>query len=92
MVLWGTAVALSLFLPAAARAQNTNDADIKTFATLPVSVAADPNNPGKNMPLGHPEGLARDYSGNIYAATFDAGFTNYIYVFDSVGTRIASVR
>jgi len=84
------ACALSLLAPAAARAQNTNDADIKTFATLPQSITTDAN--GKAQPLGHPEGLARDYSGNIYAATFDAGFQNYIYVFDSVGTLTTTVE
>jgi sugar lactone lactonase YvrE len=92
VVLAAVACAVGLLTPAAARAQNTNDADIKTFAVLPVSVAPDPNNPGENMALGHPEGLARDYSGNIYAATFDAGFTNYIYVYNEVGSRIATVE
>src|SRR3954468_23982414 len=91
-VIAATACALSLLAPSAVRAQNTNDADIKTFATLPVSVAPNPNKPGETMALGHPEGLARDFSGNIYTATFDAGFKNFIYGYDSVGTRIATVE
>src|SRR6187402_2041619 len=91
-VVLSAAFALSLLTPAAARAQNTNDADIRTFATLPQGITDDPNRPGQVMPLGHPEGLARDLSGNIYAATFDAGFQNYIYVYDEIGRLTATVK
>jgi sugar lactone lactonase YvrE len=91
VVLWA-AFAVSLLVPAAARAQNTNDAEIRTFATLPQGITNDPNNPGEVMPLGHPEGLARDLAGNIYAATFDAGFQNYIYVYDEIGRLTATVK
>ena len=91
VVLWA-AFAVSLLAPAAARAQNTNDAEIRTFATLPQGITTDPNDPGQVMPLGHPEGLARDLAGNIYAATFDAGFQNYIYVYDEIGRLTATVK
>jgi len=91
-VVVSAAFALSLLAPAAARAQNTNDADIRTFATLPQGITDDPNNPGKVLPLGHPEGLARDLKGNIYAATFDAGYQNYIYVYDEIGRLTATVK
>ena len=91
-VVLSAAFALSLLAPVAARAQNTNDADIRTFATLPQGITDDPNNPGKVLPLGHPEGLARDLKGNIYAATFDAGYQNYIYVYDEIGRLTATVK
>ena len=83
---------IALGLSAAARAQNTNDADISMFAILPQAITPDPKRPGHLMPLGHPEGLARDLAGNIYAATFDAGFQNYIYVFDYIGRLTATVE
>lgn len=91
-VVFLAACVLGLLTPTAARAQNTNDAEIRTFATLPQGITDDPNRPGQVMPLGHPEGLARDLSGNIYAATFDAGFQNYIYVYDEIGRLTASVK
>src|SRR5437762_8673863 len=86
------ACALSVLWPAVARAQNTNDADVRTFATLPQGITDDPNRPGHVLPLGHPEGLARDLSGNIYAATFDAGYQNFIYVYDAIGSLKATVK
>ena len=81
------------YLPAAARAQNTNDADIRSVRHPAAGHCERPGiRPGKVLPLGHPEGLARDQAGNIYAATFDAGFQNYIYVYDEIGALSATVK
>src|SRR5437763_12590160 len=51
---------------------------ITRFATLP---------PGP----GHPEGIAADPAGNIYAATFSFTPPNYIYKFDRSGRLVATV-
>ena len=51
----------------------------------------DPNNAGQLLQLGHPEGLTVDSTGYVYAATFDAGFQNYIYVYDLAGRLDARV-
>ena len=74
-----------LMMPAAIRAQATEDSDVRTFATLPERVGSDPSDPGRPMALGHPEGLTADAEGNVYAATFDVGFQNYIYVYEPGG-------
>ena len=51
----------------------TADRGVSRFATLPA-----------NQP-GHPEGIAADAAGNIYAASFDFSGVNNIYVFGSNG-------
>lgn len=80
-------VVLGLLLPPALHAQATEqDGDVRTFAILPPASGADPNNPGKILPIGHPEGLTADVEGNVYAATFETNFdSNFIYVWDPAG-------
>src|SRR5437867_2261394 len=51
----------------------TADRGVKRFATLP---AGQP---------GHPEGIAADAAGNIYAASFDSSGNNRVYVFGRNG-------
>jgi sugar lactone lactonase YvrE len=87
------AIALGLLTPAIAAAQDGRgvDGDVRTFAILPEVVVQDPENAGKTLQLGHPEGLTADATGYIYAATFDAGFQNYIYVYDPAGRLDARV-
>src|SRR5205085_11543374 len=51
---------------------------ITRFATLP---------PGP----GHPEGIAADPDGNIYAASFSFTPPNYIYKFSKSGRLVATV-
>lgn len=76
---------------ASAQVREGDDGDVRTFAILPESVEADPANPGRVLHLGHPEGLAVDTTGYVYAATFDVGFQNYIYVYDPAGRLDARV-
>ena len=64
-------VALGLWLAFPAQA---DPGGVVRFATLP--------KPGP----GHPEGLAADAQGRIYAATFDSTTTNRIYIFGKGGT------
>lgn len=87
------AMALGVLLSNHAVAQFRGDADgdVRTFAILPESVAPDPDNPGRVLQLGHPEGLTVDTTGYVYAATFDVGFQNYIYVYDPAGRLDARV-
>ena len=59
--------------------------DVRTFAILPERVESDPNNPGQLIRAGHPEGITADADGNVYAATFDVGVANFIYIFDTIG-------
>lgn len=79
-----------------ARAQGTGnvrgrDGDVRTFAVLPESLAPDPNNPGRVLPIGHPEGLTADAQGNIYAATFETNVANFIYVYNPSGALIVTL-
>ena len=87
------AVVICLTFPTSAAAQwrGDDDGDVQTFAILPEMVAQDPNNPGQVLQLGHPEGLTVDSTGYVYAATFDVGFQNYIYVYDPLGRLDARV-
>ena len=80
-------LALALLLPPAVHAQATDqDGDVRTFAILPAASGQDPNNDGKILAIGHPEGLTADAEGNVYAATFETNFdSNFIYVFDPAG-------
>jgi DNA-binding beta-propeller fold protein YncE len=78
-------VLASLLVPAAVHAQEEAQSDIRLFAMLPERLAQDPNNPGNLVRLGHPEGITADSAGNVYAATFETSFENYIYVYDSAG-------
>src|SRR5437588_6753878 len=66
-------VALALALLALAAQPASADRGVVRFATLP---AGQP---------GHPEGIAADAAGNIYAASFDFSGNNNIYVFGSNG-------
>ncbi|TMG54581.1 MAG: hypothetical protein E6H84_09060 [Chloroflexi bacterium] len=68
-------VALALALLALAAQPASADRGVVRFATLP---SGEP---------GHPEGIAADAAGNIYAASFDPtpGFDNRIYVFAPSG-------
>jgi sugar lactone lactonase YvrE len=79
------AIAVGLMMPAAALAQADRGSDVRIFAILPERAAPDPNNPGNVVPLGHPEGLTADSAGNVYAATFEVGFQNYIYIYNPGG-------
>jgi sugar lactone lactonase YvrE len=76
---------------AMAQLRGDDDGEVRTFAILPESVAPDAENPGQLLQLGHPEGLEVDTTGYVYAATFDAGFQNYIYVFDPSGRLDARI-
>ena len=77
------ALCLAFGTSAAAQVPGADDEGIvRTFAILPEVVEPDPNNPGQLLQLGHPEGLTVDSTGYVYVATFDAGFQNYIYVYD----------
>lgn len=67
------------------------DGIVRLFAILPESIAQDTENPGQVLYLGHPEGLTVDSKGLVYAATFDVGFQNYIYVYDQTGRLEARV-
>lgn len=86
---------LALSIPlgdrATAQIRGDDDGEVRTFAILAESVAPDPNNPGRVLHLGHPEGLTVDSTGYVYAATFDVGFQNYIYVYDPAGRLDARV-
>jgi len=76
----------SLSLPAQARAQDEESTgDVRLFAMLPERLASDPANPSNLVRLGHPEGITADAKGNVYAATFETSFENYIYVYDQLG-------
>ena len=66
-------------------AQEPRGSDVRLFAILPERVVADPANPGNALQLGHPEGLTADSQGNVYAATFEAFQSNFIYVYDPLG-------
>ena len=79
------AVAVCLLTPVAAQAQEERGSDVRLFAILPESFASDPNNPGETLRVGHPEGVTADSHGNVYAATFEVGLQNYIYVFNPLG-------
>jgi sugar lactone lactonase YvrE len=90
LALLAATLAAGLAAPDAARAQ-FDQSDVRTFATLPERVAPDANDPGRPLPLGHPEGLTVDSAGNVYAATFDVFQENFIYVWDPLGRLLASV-
>jgi sugar lactone lactonase YvrE len=81
-----------LMMPPTVRAQGTEDSDVRTFAILPERVGSDPSDPGRSVALGHPEGLTADPRGNVYAATFDVGFPNYIYVYEPGGRLRTALR
>jgi sugar lactone lactonase YvrE len=86
------ALCLSWATPAMAQIPGGDDDGIvRTFAVLPEVVEQDPNNAGQVLQLGHPEGLTVDSTGYVYVATFDAGYQNYIYVYDSAGRLDARV-
>jgi sugar lactone lactonase YvrE len=74
-------VALALALLALAAQPASADRGVVRFATLPTGEP------------GHPEGIAADDSGNIYAASFDpnGGVHNRIYVFAPSGTLIDTI-
>jgi sugar lactone lactonase YvrE len=74
-----------------AQFRGDEEGDVRTFAILPESIAPDPDNAGDVLHLGHPEGLAVDTTGYVYAATFDVGFQNYIYVYDPAGRLDARI-
>jgi sugar lactone lactonase YvrE len=76
---------------ATAQFRGEEDGEVRTFAILPESMAQDPDNAGQVLHLGHPEGLAVDTTGYVYAATFDVGFQNYIYVYDPAGRLDARI-
>ena len=69
------AFVLALVLGGTAQADRNG---ITRFATLP-------SGPG------HPEGIAADPAGNIYAATFSFTPPNYVYKFDRSGRLVATV-
>jgi sugar lactone lactonase YvrE len=86
------ALCLACAAPAAAQVPGGDDDGIvRTFAILPEVVEQDPNNAGQVLQLGHPEGLTVDSTGYVYVATFDAGYQNYIYVYDPAGRLDARV-
>jgi sugar lactone lactonase YvrE len=87
------AVVAGVLAPATARAQQRIDnSDVRTFAILPEMVTPDPSDPGRSLPVGHPEGLTADRQGNIYVATFEVGLDNYIYVYDRLGRLRTTVK
>lgn len=88
-VLLSAALVAGVMAPPPVEAQPRSD--VRTFATLPQRLAADPNNPSNLLPVGHPEGLTADALGNVYAATFETSVSNFIDVFNPMGTLIASV-
>jgi sugar lactone lactonase YvrE len=57
----------------------TADRGVSRFATLPAGP-------------GHPEGIAADASGNIYAASFDSSGNNRIYVFGKNGRLVDTIN
>lgn len=63
----------------------TDSSDVRTFAILPEMSAPDASDPGKSVAVGHPEGVTADRQGNVYVATFETSFDNYIYVYDRLG-------
>src|SRR2546421_6422413 len=69
LIVFVAVLALAAFLADSQSA--TADRGVSRFATLP---AGQP---------GHPEGIAADAAGNIYAASFDFSGNNNIYVFGS---------
>ena len=71
LIVFVAVLALAAFLADSQSA--TADRGVSRFATLP---AGQP---------GHPEGIAADAAGNIYAASFDFSGNNNIYVFGSNG-------
>ncbi len=71
LIVFVAVLALAAFLADSQPA--TADRGVSRFATLP---AGQP---------GHPEGIAADAAGNIYAASFDFSGNNNIYVFGSNG-------
>jgi sugar lactone lactonase YvrE len=87
------AVAMGVVMPAAVRAQQPiGQSDVRTFAILPEMVTPDPEDPGRSLAVGHPEGLTADRQGNVYAATFEVGLDNYIYVWDLIGRLRTTVK
>lgn len=84
------ALVAGLITPAPALGQ-TPRSDVRTFATLPQRVEPDPANPSNLLVVGHPEGLTADALGNVYAATFETAVSNFIYVFNPMGSLIVSL-
>jgi sugar lactone lactonase YvrE len=92
-VVMAASIAMGAAGPAGAQAVvPTDERDVRTFAILPEVVTPDPNDPGRSLPVGHPEGVTADRQGNIYAATFEVGLDNFIYVYDRVGRLRTTVK